>query len=300
MKLTFDSSGLEDALRSIGGKKATLGEIRNARVIENPIELRIQREQEVVLTGAELAEQLRNPGGLLAIGNTQVTLHIYDPFVDEFKLSELPADQPKFHMTECRTIEDMRNRGRFNRYVTSVRADGYFSVRPWDEITSKRGEAMEAMLDPCKNCLKSLDYYGWASATSQQKNEIMRAFSVEKFYEEFESIFRCLPLYTPETFPDGNYTDDWAKISHETRRKANWVCSCCRIDCSNNTGLLHVHHKDGNRGNNRPSNLEVLCVGCHKARPFHESMYVSSATKNNLEQLRLDQKFKRVCEICDG
>ena len=131
----------------------------------------------------------------MAIGNTQVTLHIYDPFVDEFKLSELPADQPKFHMTECRTIEYMRNRGRFNRYVTSVRADGYFSVRPWDEITSKRGEAMEAMLDPCKNCLKSLDYYGWASATSRQKNVIMRAFSIEKFYEIRVNIQVPAPLY---------------------------------------------------------------------------------------------------------
>ena len=298
MKLSFDDAGLQKALRSIGGKKATIGEIRNPRVIDNPIELRIQRDGEVVLTGAELSEQLNSPAGLLAIGSTQVTLHIYDPFVDWVKLSEEPADQPKFHMTECKTIEDMRSRGRFNRYVTSNRTDGYFSVRPYDQITGQRGEKMEAVLDPCKNCLKALDYNGWASATHHKKNEILRDFSIDKFYQDFESIFRCLPIYTVESFPEGNYTDEWAKISHQTRRRANWVCSCCRVDCSENTGLLHVHHRDGNRGNNRPSNLEVLCILCHKARPLHGHMHISAAAKNKLEQLRLAQKLSRHCETC--
>ena len=299
MKLNVDSSGIDKALRSIGGKKASLGELRSARVIDNPIETRIRREGEVVLTGAELGEQLITPGGLLAIGTTQVTLHIYDPFVDEMRLNEVPADQPKFHMTECRTIEDMRNRGRFNRYVTSARTDGLFSVRPFDQISQVRGEKMEAVLGPCKNCLKSLDYDGWASATSGQKNQILSAFTIERFFEDFEPIFRCLPIYTSDTFPAGDYPEDWAKISRAMRKKSGWICSCCQVDCSDNTGLLHAHHKDGNRGNVRPSNIEVICVACHKARPFHGHMHVSAAAINRLEQLRLSQKLSRLCKVCN-
>lgn len=299
MKITFDSSALENALNSIGGIKSNLGEIRNARVIKNPIELRIQQDGEIVLSAEELLKNLQNKAGLLAIGDTQITIHIYDPFVDGERLMEVPAPNPKFHFTECDKIEEMRSKGRFNRYVPSNRKDGYFLVRPYDQISKQRGEEMNAVLSPCKFCLKALDYEGWAKAkNAREKAVIFEAFDIEKFYEDFVSIFRCLPLYTPETFPDGNYTEDWAKISHETRRKANWVCSCCRVDCSKNTGLLHAHHKDGNRGNNRPSNLEVLCVGCHKARPFHERMHIGAGVKNNLEQLRLDQKIKRLCENC--
>ena len=26
--------------------------------------------------------------------------------------------------------------------------------------------------------------------------------------------------------------------------------------------------------NNKPSNLEVLCILCHKDKPFHQNMYI--------------------------
>jgi len=32
----------------------------------------------------------------------------------------------------------------------------------------------------------------------------------------------------------------------------------------NNRSNLHVHHKDGNRNNNAPSNWKLLCSSCHK------------------------------------
>jgi 5-methylcytosine-specific restriction endonuclease McrA len=38
------------------------------------------------------------------------------------------------------------------------------------------------------------------------------------------------------------------------------VCSKCGID---DTRVLTVHHKDGNRKNNRFDNLEWLCRNCH-------------------------------------
>ena len=40
-----------------------------------------------------------------------------------------------------------------------------------------------------------------------------------------------------------------------------------------NKGFLHVHHKDGIKGNNKPSNLEVLCMLCHREKPFHQKNY---------------------------
>lgn len=39
-------------------------------------------------------------------------------------------------------------------------------------------------------------------------------------------------------------------------------CSICG-SVPSNPRRLHVHHKDRNRSNNEPSNLEVVCVDCH-------------------------------------
>ena len=38
----------------------------------------------------------------------------------------------------------------------------------------------------------------------------------------------------------------------------NTKCNKCGIDVP-----LCIHHKDGNRKNNNPENLEVLCYNCH-------------------------------------
>ena len=41
-----------------------------------------------------------------------------------------------------------------------------------------------------------------------------------------------------------------------------YKCQKCE---SINKKYLEVHHKDGNRKNNAPENLEVLCMKCHTA-----------------------------------
>jgi hypothetical protein len=299
MHIKADFSGLEVALQTIGGTKASIGGIRNARAITNPIELQIQQQGSVVLSGAELAQHLSNAAGLLSIGETQITLHIYDPFENEESLSEAPARQTRFHFTECKTIENMRDKGRGNRYVSSARHDGLFEVRPYDSITKVRGEKMEAYLQPCHFCMTALNYENYSEMKAKaDRAEALSEFDLQKFFEDFKSIFRCLPIYTSDTFPQGDYPVNWARVSWETRSKAGWVCSCCGVNCSEKTGLLHTHHRDGNRGNIRPSNLEVLCLACHKARPFHASMHYSSSNRMRLENLRIAQKMPRMCSKC--
>lgn len=299
MQLKADFSGIESALLAIGGVKADIGQLRSSKQIRNPIELQIIEQGSVVLSGAELVEHLSTTAGLLSIGETQITLHIFDPFEEEESLSEKPARKTRFHVSECKTIEDMRDKGRGNRYVSSARHDGLFEVRPYDNLTHTRGDKMEAFLQPCHNCLTVLNYEKYAEMkTKSGRSEVIGKFELGKFFEDFKSIFRCLPIYTSDTFPEGDYPDDWARKSWETRNASGWVCSCCGINCSKNTGMLHAHHKDGNRGNVRPSNLEVVCVACHKARPFHGAMYYPPNIKMKLENLRVSQKLPRICSKC--
>jgi hypothetical protein len=301
MRLTVDFSGLEKALESIGGQKAEIGPLRDRRVIKSPIELKLIEQGSIVISGAELVEQLTFPSGLLAIGNTQITLHIEKYKLEEEWLRQVPARWgAKYHFTDCKTIERMKAEGKFERYVTSNKKDGLFAVKPYDKASSQYLKAIESAILPCQNCLELLNYNGFAGLPRAARLEAVEKFSVATFFKENKSIFRCLPLYAQDPLSGGNYTNDWDKISREVRVAANWCCSCCGVQCDGHTDLLHVHHKDGNRPNNRRSNLEVVCLACHKTRPFHGHMYYSSIQKTKLENLRVSQKRPRSCEKCEN
>ncbi|MDJ0686436.1 MAG: HNH endonuclease [Alphaproteobacteria bacterium] len=287
MKLSVDLSRLERARASIGAEKARIGDLAARRKRgRNPIEVQLIEKGSVVLSGEELAKVLRFPSGLAAIGNTQITLHILQPFVSKEDLEHVPALNPKFHVYDCDTLERMRTEQRFNRYVSTAEPSGRFLVEPWDRALRIRGERMEAVLKPCRYCLKALDYDGYSSKSPFERTQLVENFDLRKFFENYEHIFRCLPVFTTENFPDGNYTSDWARISEARRRQANWICSSCTVDLKDNRGLLHVHHVDGNRGNNKPSNLKVLCCVCHQKQPRHGHMYVGKNDRAIIDRLR--------------
>ena len=300
MKLNVDFTGIENALRAMGGTKASIGALRETVLIKNPMEYELLERGEIVLETQEDLDSLIFPAGLIAIGNTQVTLHILDPFEDEESLSEVPARKTRFHIFDCKKLNEMRQRGRFDRYVASSRKDNLFTVRPYDNIEKLRGEKMEAQLAPCRYCLNELDYNGYGGSSKSERNDIVASFSTEDFFETNHHIFRCLPLYTSETFPEGNYTADWARISANFRSKMKWICNCCGVDLQSNKGLLHAHHIDGNRGNNRFSNLRALCVTCHKAQPMHERMGVKPEEKIRLQRLKVNQSLEVNCSKCEA
>lgn len=302
MKLTINFSQLEAALKSIGGTQADLGDIRKSgknRVPSFDFAPGAIGPNEIVFKTTDIG-RLRNTSGLLAMDGKQVTLHIFQPtFVDIETLLDLPASGPRVHFTERKTIREMRADGKFNKYVTATRTDGLFSVKPRISLTGKQSkEPIEAILLPCKNCLAALNYDGWELLSDKTRQKTVERFSFARLHENFRFIFRCLPLYTTATFPDGNYPPDWARISLRVRQSANWICSCCNVGCADHHDLLHVHHKSGNKGDCKPSNLRVLCARCHKAQPYHGHMHINPATKNRLEQLRDSQNLPRLCSSC--
>ena len=158
---------------------------------------------------------------------------------------------------------------------------------------------MEARLQPCHHCMSALNYCHYAERTKVGRAEILADFNLEKFFEDFKSIFRCLPIYTSDTFPMGDYPKNWARITWETRNKVGWICSCCGVNSSGHASLLHTHHRDGNRGNVKPSNLEVLCLACHKSRPFHSGLVYPANHKMRIENLRIAQHLPRICKKCE-
>ncbi len=154
---------------------------------------------------------------------------------------------------------------------------------------------MNAHLAPCMNCLRHLNYRNYNNLIMSEKYAAVNDFDLDLFLENYKPIFRGLPLYTPDNFPEGNYTKDWARISEETRSHANWICSCCGVNLNTDRGLLHVHHVDGNRGNDAHYNLRVLCALCHQKQPLHGRMYLRASEKLKIKNLRRQQGLSSEC-----
>lgn len=88
----------------------------------------------------------------------------------------------------------------------------------------------------------------------------------------------------------------------ELRRLGVDLTTCS--ECPARTRLIHVHHKDGNRGNNDPSNLEVLCPKCHghahrKPRKKYEFVCVGCGSKFTSYSRKRGKNKKKFCSrIC--
>lgn len=83
---------------------------------------------------------------------------------------------------------------------------------------------------------------------------------------------------TPRLRPDG-YTADWPSVSWAVRREARWRCQACGVNLRGARHLLHTHHKNRNKQDNRPVNLIALCVICHCSQPRHGRLADSARSR---------------------
>lgn len=276
MKLNVSFARLIRARESIGAAPANV-QIRPPSTTDrkNPFEIALLEEGHVVLSGADL-DDVRYPAGLAAIGNQQITLHIKQPHCGLDVLLADPVTKPKYHLCDCRTLEDMRRKKRFDRYVATRGGQEGFTVQPKDMRTRQFGKEIKAKLQPCQNCLTQLDIP-------------FEGFDLQEFFAINASIFRCLPLYSSTNYPGDGYSKDWPRISRQYRERAGWRCTKCQVDLSRrreDKGLLHVHHVNGVTGDNRPGNLVVLCALCHSQEPSHGHMKIKDTERRRIEDLR--------------
>ena len=231
-------------------------------------------------------------------------LYIDEPNYGEEILSQNPADKAqRFHLVKrCKTLIKMHNDGRSERYVLIQNADGTFPSKPYDAFLGRTNEnkIINAKLLPCQNCLHELSYKGFElpfqnrNLEQRSKNRnIFYEFSVDRFFKHYE------PFFFDENYYRKNADDGLAnydKIEQAKKRDAllrltNSTCQECSVKLDDRPDLLHLHHKNGRRGNYSDLNLELLCILCHADKPYHQHMrsLIKSATVLLIERRRARQ-----------
>ncbi|TQV64081.1 MAG: HNH endonuclease [Sulfurovum sp.] len=250
-------------------KDSTLEELRKemgAKLVEpiskityNPLtEEELNKLNEDGIDIENLDEVTINYDGTLIYKNTRVILYIRDwSFKDKYN----KPSAPRYHVANCETLKRMREQGKKDRYVIATREDGIFTVNK-SQINNNNG--IEIKLNICKNCLRALNWEQYNNLKSE-KNEIFKAFTIQKFFTKYpKSLLSADNHKTDITAPINHYPKNWDKISKDLRESKKWKCEKCGINKINNKNNLHVHHINGQKNENHPSNLKVLCKNCHE------------------------------------
>jgi len=173
MKLDVKFHALWDKVRQMGADRRDIdiGVIWDVSGIDFDKEL---------AKGLEIKlEDLESEQGLLSVRGRQVILFIPDHSFKISKVIDDPAQGNKFHIADCKTLDNMRVRKRFERYKVTNNLSGLFEIFGSDTF----GQVVEdsVQLNVCKNCLNMLNYHGSANCTVAGRNEIVSQFNVEQF-----------------------------------------------------------------------------------------------------------------------
>ena len=226
-------------------------------------------------------------GGLLSHKDEQILLYIKDTKQSRRTLENALEKSKRFHVAECKTLREMRECGRFERYIMTNRRDGKFAVDYHDKETGKRGE-IEAAVKVCMNCLEEINYQGYLES-KQLRDKIWKEFSISDFLGSYATFFQSLPSQSDKTSRPNIYAENWHNISRKRREEVNWQCEQCGVNLSKHKNLLHCHHKSGNVTDNSSANLLVLCILCHAKQPQHAHMSVVPSQKRIITMERSEQ-----------
>ena len=229
---------------------------------------------EVKSTGALIPKEelIKHEDYTLGVKGSDQRIIVY--IKEQYFDPDFEEKEYKFHISWCKTLEQMYEGKRYDRYVAVQKEEPEFLV---DLINLKNRadirKNITKKMSVCKNCLTKLNYKGYATAGYREKQEIYKKFSLKEFLEIYNKTeILVIPKTSLDNKDSNVYTEDWETVSFSYRLAQHWKCEKCGKNCIDNKSDLHVHHKDGNKRNNSYSNLMALCSRCHSEMPYHEHM----------------------------
>lgn len=174
---------------------------------------------------------------------------------------------PRFHIRECKTIQNFKNSGQFRKLYRWANTE----VVPVIDMDDNDIDKEISQLPLCKYC---------QAIIQAQKQKAYK--DNRDFVKELKEISARNALNV-DLF---GYTSDWPETSKRYREKQDYTCERCGLRVGELDHVyIHCHHKDGDKTNNQESNLECLCVECHsKVDEAHRERFSRGGNQVILKQ----------------
>lgn len=295
MKLDVDFSALWNIASQIGARRSDFSLDEEVKPIKE-IDVRLGGE------GIEVnPEELQLRGGLFSYEGRQVVLYIPNHTNRDIEKALIDKSvRKKFHVGFCSHLEKMKKQKQFEKYKATNNLSGEFRIFGKSKIDRITKEG-DVSLDVCMYCLEKLNYQG--ASDRAIRRTVRDSFDIPQFFSTYSSFFPYLPSGIGGDPSKADYTPDWPTVSANYKASRSYTCENCHVNLNSHKSLLHTHHIDTIPGNNRPENLQALCVDCH--RKEHGHMHVKHRDMQIITQLRLEQgliekQWSKVLQLADS
>ena len=244
-------------------------------IVANTEGIRLEKELQNKLVPADSRDISVSEKGLLTYKGRKVAAYIRDQRRGVNYYTKHSGY--RYHLCDCSTLQTMRNAGREKRYFVTKRSDGQFKVH---DVAWGNPREFLAKLELCQNCIRELS----------RMDLYFNPFSLKEFFKRYDSDVPETITKTETEEEIQTYTPDQEDYSREYRKAANYCCQSCRVDCSSEPSLLHLHHCDGVPSNNEHTNLRILCVDCHSKQPMHDQIRHPQKAKDQINRIKVLRK----------